>query len=125
MGLSRIFILYQHPLFARALEQLLRGVPRLLLVGSAVWRGGEGLPLGAIEADVVILEKRQDTSETDAAVARLLGSRPESRVLCLSLENNQITVYSAHSLTATQQSDLIRALGAKAISRRRRARGGS
>jgi len=125
MRLTRIFILYDHPLFARGLERLLTGVRHLRVLGSALWHGGESLPQAAAQADVVILEKPQDTSEADAAVTRLLASRPEARVLCLSLENNQIRVYSAHSLTATEQADLVRALHARTATRPPRAGGGS
>lgn len=109
---TRVFILYDHPLFARALEKLLQGVRRLTVLGSAPWRGGEVLPEAAARADVVILETPHGTSEASAAITQVLASRPEARLLCLSLEDNQITVYSAHSLTATEQSDLIRALRA-------------
>lgn len=108
---TRVFILYDHPLFARGLEGLLQGVRRLTVLGSAVWRGEEVLPEGAIQADVVILETPHGTSEAGAAITRLLASRPEARVLCLSLEDNQIRVYSAHSLTATERADLVGALG--------------
>ncbi len=116
---TRIFILYDHPLFARGLEWLLQGVRHLTVLGSAAWGGERILPDGAAQADVIILEKARGTSETNAAVTWLLASRPDARVLCLSLEDNQITVYSAHSLTATQQSDLIKALGAKTARLRR------
>ena len=108
---TKIFILYEHHLFACGLERLLEGVRHIVLLGSTVWRGVEILPDGAVQADVIILEKPRRSRESAAAVGRLLASRPEARVLCLSLENNQITVYSAHSLTATQQSDLVQALG--------------
>ena len=111
MHATRIFILYDHPLFARGLQRLLQGVRHLRVLGSAVWRGGEAMPEGATRADVVILEKPPGVSEADAAVTRLLASRAKARVLCLSLEDNQIRVYSAHSLTATEQADLVRALG--------------
>jgi DNA-binding NarL/FixJ family response regulator len=114
---TRIFILYDHPLFARGLERLLQGVRHLAVVGSAAWHGVEVLPAGAAQADVVLLEKPRGTTEASAAVTRLLASRPEARVLCLSLENNQITVYSAHSLTATEQSDLVRALRSRTATR--------
>ncbi len=110
---TRVFILYDHPLFARALEKLLQGVRHLTVLGSALWRGGELLPEAAARADVVILERPHGTSEASAAITRVLASRPEARLLCLSLEDNRITVYSAHSLTATEQSDLIRALRAE------------
>ena len=123
MRSTRIFILYDHPLFARGLEGLLQGVRHLAILGSARWRGGAALPKGADQADVVILEKPQETSKADAAVTRLLASRPEARVLCLSLEDNQIRVYSAHSLTATEQSDLVRALGPLTEARRHQDRG--
>lgn len=119
---TRVFILYGHPLFAGGLERLLQGVRRVSVVGSAAWRGEETLPEGVAGADVVILEKPQGTSEAHIAVTRLLACRPDARILCLSLENNQITVYSAHSLTATEQSDLIRALGAGTAARTRRGR---
>ncbi len=117
MRLTQIFILYDHPLFAHGLEKLLQGVRHLTVIGSAAWRGKEALPDGAAQADVVILEKPGGTLEAGAAVTRLLASRPEARVLCLSLENNQITVYSAHSLTATEQSDLVRALRSRTATR--------
>lgn len=109
---TQVFILYDHPLFARGLERLLRGVRHLTVLGSATWREVEALPEGAVQADVVILEKPRGASEPDTTLTRLLASRPEARVLRLSLEDNEMTIYSAQSLTATQQSDLVRALKA-------------
>jgi DNA-binding NarL/FixJ family response regulator len=115
MSPTRLFILYHHPLFARGLEWLLQGVPHVAILGSRAWGGGvEVLPEAAARAEVVILEKPRSTSQTHAAVTRLLECHRDARVLCLSLEDNQIMVYSAYCLTATEQSDLIRALGATA-----------
>ena len=59
-----------------------------------------------IQPDLVLLyqAKSEDAAE---ALMKLIADQPESRVITVSLENNVMQVYSKHSITVRQVSDLL------------------
>lgn len=110
MGNCRVFILYSNSLLAEALESLLRGREGIEVIGKEAnqQRGLESIK--ALHPDVVLIDTTDSRLNGTGDIPRLLGERPEAKVLSFSLYDNHIDVYHRHRITATKVEDLFGAI---------------
>lgn len=105
----KIYIVFQHALFAQGIRSLLRDRRTMKVVGM------ESDPTKAVEAvrslgaDVLIVEE-SDASVQSPTLTAILQSHRAGRVVALDLDRNFATVYDRHRVVTTQPADLVRAI---------------
>ncbi|MGE5849133.1 MAG: hypothetical protein ACM362_03260 [Candidatus Methylomirabilota bacterium] len=105
----RVFIVFNHALFAQGIRSLLRGRRTLQVIGM------ESDPVKALEAvgslhpEVTIVEE-SDAGIQSPTLAAILQRHPAGRVVALDLDHNFATVYDRHRVVTTQPADLVRAI---------------
>mgnify|MGYP000244699194 CR=1 FL=1 len=103
-----VYIVYQHPLFAKGLESLLRR-EGLRVVGMA--RDVERA-IGEIRSvcPEVILVERTIGEEMLQSVGRILSSCQRVTVIALNLAEDWMQMVQSHLMSATRVEDLVRAI---------------
>lgn len=110
MSTRTVFILYEHPLFARGLEGLLRQERGLEVVGVAA-TGEEALvQIKGHKPDAVLVEADRGGIDPGMLLSRLIQDRGEGKVVGLSLTRKQAVLYTGRRFTANQAKDLITAI---------------
>lgn len=105
----RVYILYTHPLFARGVESLLRGEPGVEILGIAPLTREGIQTVEGLKPDVILTEE-QDLSERELSLLDVLMARRQGRVVSVSLQHDQATVFSCRRLTIKGIPDLVRAM---------------
>ena len=103
-----LFILYDHYLFARGLEELLQQEEGVKVVGVEARGEKAFFAIRALNPDVIIVEAREDESEPEMLLARSLHDHLQAKVVRLSMEDNSCILYSGARCTANSVEDLIK-----------------
>lgn len=104
------FILSGNPLFGRGLERLLQQEYGVEVVGSSEKSDDALAQIRLLKPDVIIVDAGRKMREPYLILSRLLGERPEVRVVRVSLEDNSAAVYTGRTWTANGVEDLIRGI---------------
>ena len=103
-----VFILYDHYLFARGLEELLQQEKEVQVMGIEA-RGKDAFShIRTLNPDVIIVEAKEGDSEPEMLLARFLHEHLQTRVVRLNLEDNSCILYSGHRCTAQSVQDLLK-----------------
>jgi DNA-binding NarL/FixJ family response regulator len=101
---KRVYVLWEHPLFFDSVRLLLRN-PGVELVGATSDHEIFQAQARSLKPDVVIIEKTGE-EEIDSMEAMTV-LRGGSKVICLSLDDNELNVYRHQHRTATNVEDLL------------------
>jgi DNA-binding NarL/FixJ family response regulator len=110
-----VLVAYQNEIFARGVMALLGDDPEIAVVGVTNDLSAAVKTARALCPDAVILEDAPD--EREAKLQAFLGSSCTRRVVALSLENTNATVYEVKDLRISSHSALVSALRGEAASR--------
>ncbi len=102
-----IFILCEHPLFARGLEHLLRQERDVEIVGVATEREKALTQIRTIKPDVILVEADHGRPDAGTLLSTLVQDRGEGRVLSVSFNRNEAVLYTGRRWKATRARDLI------------------
>jgi two-component system, NarL family, nitrate/nitrite response regulator NarL len=95
MELSSVVVADDHPVYLRALEEVITGDPSLVLAGSAT-DGAEAVSLiTSVRPDVAVLDVEMPRLSGPMVAARIARLEVPTRVLFLSAHRDGATVYDA------------------------------
>ena len=90
-----VLIADDHPIFRKGLRALLGGQPSLCLVGEAA-SGVEAVQLAAeLRPDVILMDLRMPGGDGLTAVRQIVAARPESRILIVTMFEDDDSVFAA------------------------------
>ena len=91
----RILLADDHPLFRHGLAALLKGTPDLAVVGEAT-TGDEAVALAdSLQPDLVLMDIRMPGVNGIEATRRILAARPATRVLVVTMFEDDASVFTA------------------------------
>ena len=102
-----IFILCEHPLFARGLEHLLRQERGVEIVGVATERESALTQIRTIKPDVILVEADHGKPDPGTLLFTVVQDRGEGRVLSVSFNRNEAVLYTGRRWKASRARDLI------------------
>ena len=106
---SRVYIVYQHSLFAEGIRSLLRDQPAITIVGAERDKTQAFKDVEALKPSVVLVEEAAGDPLRSAAWDFLHG-RAATRVISLNLDHSAATVYDRESLPISTPVDLVHAV---------------
>lgn len=105
-----VYILHDHSLFARGLEDLLKKKDGVEVVGVAP-NGGEALAqIESLKPDVVIVDAESEATEPGTVLSKMLQHRQSARVVQVGLENGAVTLYSGRKCDEAELNDLLESI---------------
>lgn len=107
----KLFILYDHPLFGRGLERLLKQEGGIEVVGAALRRDMSLEQLRALRPDVIMVEG--DEPSLGPSLWEVLKESPPGRVVSIDLDADRATVYTTRRVMAEKVDDLVNAVRSK------------
>lgn len=117
----RILVVDDHPVYRDGLRALIERSPDLALAGEGA-TGGEAVEIAAAEApDVILMDIRMPEMTGIEATRRILAARPASRILILTMSEDDDSLFAAMRAGArgylpkdSDSEDLVRAIRAVA-----------
>jgi len=103
MQTRRVFVIWTHPLFLESVRLLLKQA-QVELVGATSDHEAAHAQIEAQTPDVVIIE--QTNGEEQASLETISILQSGARVVRLSMDDNEISLYSREHRTAMQADDL-------------------
>ncbi len=104
MQTRRVFVIWTHPLFLESIRLLLEQ-SQIELVGSTSDHEAAHAQIEAQTPDIVIIE--QTDGEEQASIETVSILRSGAKVIRLSMDDNEISLYSREHRTAMQSGDLV------------------
>ena len=106
---SRIYIVYQHSLFAEGIRSLLEHQPTVAIVGIERDKAKAFRDVKALRPSVVLIEECKADPQP-SATWDFLHRQGAGLIIALNLENSAATVYARKSLPISTPSDLLHAV---------------
>jgi DNA-binding NarL/FixJ family response regulator len=103
MQSSRVFVIWAHPLFLESVRLLLEQA-HVELVGATSDHDDARAEIETLAPDVVIIE--QTDGEKQASIETISILQSGARVVRLSMDDNEISLYSREHRTVMQADDL-------------------
>jgi DNA-binding NarL/FixJ family response regulator len=111
VAIKRVFIISNHQMFGRGLEQILiKYKTHIEVVGQETDVERAIQRIGEIEPDVVILDGDEPPYNSISMVFRILKQHSIPKVIGLNLQNNNLYVYEARQWMARSVEDLVTAI---------------
>ncbi|MFQ5804351.1 MAG: hypothetical protein ACE5JQ_15790 [Candidatus Methylomirabilales bacterium] len=107
---TKVFILYDHPLFGLGLERLFEQEKGIEVVGAAARSQNPLEQLRALRPDVIMVEGAEPS--LGPSLWDVLKEDLPGRVISVDLDEDQATVYTTRRLPAAQVADLVKAMRA-------------
>jgi len=106
---SRVYMVYQHSLFAEGIRSLLRNQPAIQIVGAETDTMKAFNEVRSLKPSVVLIE--ESTTDPEQSVTwDLLHRQGAGRVVALNLNHNAATVYDRESVPISTPADLLHAV---------------
>ena len=99
-----VFIIWANPLFLESIRALLSN-PEIQLVGASSDFSQAKKEIAVLRPDVVIIEGSSDVSPIDCETLRILTTG--SRVIQMSLDDNELNLFQHQHRTLAQAEDLL------------------
>ncbi len=106
---SRVYIVYQHSLFAEGIRSLLGNQPTVEIVGTERDKVKAFKDVKALRPSVVLIEECKADPQ-QSATWNFLHRQGAGRIIALNLEHNAATVYERESLAISTPCDLLHAV---------------
>ena len=103
MAKKRVFVIWTHPLFYESIRLLLNN--EVDLVGSTDDHAKGDREIAELKPELVIIETPEGLEDLGAETFSILQKGP--RVIHLSLENNELSLYLRQHKTMDEPSDLM------------------
>jgi DNA-binding NarL/FixJ family response regulator len=117
--MTRVLIADDHPLFRRALKDLIASLPDMEVVGEAATGGAVLEQALAARPDVVVMDLKMPEVDGIEATRRLTDAIPEVAVLVLTMHEDDDSVFAAmragargYLLKGAEQEEIVRAIEA-------------
>lgn len=105
MARYQVFVIWKHPLFHESVRLLLKD-PDVNLVGSASNLATAYEEILSLQPDTILMEAVEKPNSDD--VVKLLETCPWSlRVVLISLNDNQLSMYHREQITVGKADDLL------------------
>ena len=104
----KLFILYDHPLFGRGLERLLKQEVGIEVIGATLRRDMSLEQLRALRPDVIMVEG--DEPGLGPSLWEVLKESRSGRVVSIDFDEDRATVYTTRRVMAEKLEDLVNAL---------------
>ena len=105
--MKRVFVLSQQSLFGKGIESLLSKESNITLVGKDINHNAAAECIQQMQPDVVIIDCDDSDLDLSPAILCVLRKRPETTIIGLSLENNNISVHRGEEKQIFQVTDLM------------------
>lgn len=106
----RVFILYNHHLFARGVESLLSKESEVQVVGMERDDRQTLDKIRLLDPDVILVDSSTKPEESSITISEIFQRAPNARVISLSLRENGIDIYDKQRVTASGPEDLLRVI---------------
>jgi len=103
----RVFLVCTHPLVCTAIEVILRRADRVEVVGIETDQGRALERIQALDPDVVLVE---GDPQVQVSLWNVLLLKADLRVIGLSSQDNQISIFDRHQRIVARPQDLIEAI---------------
>ncbi|MEW6217247.1 MAG: hypothetical protein AB1543_06155 [Candidatus Bipolaricaulota bacterium] len=103
--MRRVYIVWRNQLFHESVRLLLRH-PSVALVGGTSDQASSQAQVTALEPDVVIVEKAEAGGLSNGETLAILRRGP--KVIFLSLDDNEMSIYQRQHSTVASAEDLLR-----------------
>jgi len=107
---TRVLVLSDESLFTLGVQNLLRQYATLEICSCEADLDGVLGCLQSFQPHVVVLDSDQQHGTTASQWMHILRSRPEIKLLGLSLQDNTICIYRGETQQVTEVADLLRAI---------------
>lgn len=109
MKKRRIFVLCRHLLFAQALRTLMdqEGIE---VVGLETDEARAMESIGLLKPEIVVVETGEEGIPLDKVLSYLVRESPASRIIGLSLDDNEIRVFYGDHRLVTRTEDLLQVI---------------
>lgn len=105
--MTRVFILSHHPMFGRGLESLLRQKTELELVGQETDEQKAIAQIKALQPQIVIWDSPAASNDPISAIMRILKDNPGTKVVGLSLHDNNVYLFQVTHQVVNGLEELI------------------
>jgi DNA-binding NarL/FixJ family response regulator len=104
----KLFILYDHPLFGRGLERLLKQETDIEVVGATLRSTMSLEQLRVLRPDVIVVEG--DEPSLGPSLWEVLKESRPGRVVSIDLDEDRATIYTSRRVIAEKAEDLVNAV---------------
>lgn len=111
-----IFVLSDHLLFAHGLESLLNAEQRLKIVGQETDVDQAIKEIELLQPDIVIVDSTNSSEADRPELLHILKVCPGTKVIGLSLDDNNIYIYKAAQRVVNSTTDLMEVIKHSSIS---------
>jgi DNA-binding NarL/FixJ family response regulator len=108
MPRSRVFILYNHHLFARGVESLLSKEREVEVVAMERDHRQTLDKIRLLDPDVILVDSSTHPEASSVTIPEIFQKAPNARVISLSLRENGIDIYDKQHVVASGPQDLLR-----------------
>ncbi|MFQ6016409.1 MAG: hypothetical protein ACE5NP_13310 [Anaerolineae bacterium] len=105
----RVFLICTHPLLCEAVQLILER-EGIELIGTETDQQKALKSIQSLQPDVILVESEGDAPELIEAISRLIQEKTGARLVNLSLNTNEISIYHREHKTVTKTEDLIQAI---------------
>jgi DNA-binding NarL/FixJ family response regulator len=102
----RVFVIWAHPLFLEVLRRILSD-PALEWAGASSDYGAASREVAELKPDTVVIEEREGDNTTREILEILESADSIVRVIRLSLNENQLSVYQREQRTVGRAEELL------------------
>jgi DNA-binding NarL/FixJ family response regulator len=110
MSRFRVFILYNHHLFARGVESLLSKEREVEVVGMERDQRQTLEKIRLLDPDVILVDSSTHPEASSITIPEIFQKAPNARVISLSLRENGIDIYDKQHVVASGPQDLLRVI---------------
>jgi DNA-binding NarL/FixJ family response regulator len=110
MSRFRVFILYNHHLFARGVESLLSKEQEMEVVGMELDNRQTLDKIRLLDPDVILVDSSTSPEASSITIPEIFQKAPNARVISLSLRENGIDIYDKQHVVASGPQDLLRVI---------------
>jgi DNA-binding NarL/FixJ family response regulator len=110
MSRFRVFILYNHHLFARGVESLLSKEREVEVVGMERDQRQTLDKIRLLDPDVILVDSSTHPEASSITIPEIFQKAPNARVISLSLRENGIDIYDKQHVVASGPQDLLRVI---------------
>ena len=107
MAIRRVFAIWAHPLFGEAVRLLLQH-PDVEWLGATSNLGDARVQIVSLRPDTILIEELEGSHAGEEAIKLLENIASDIRIICLGLDNNELTIYRREQRTVGQAEDLLK-----------------
>lgn len=107
MTTRRVFVIWTHPLFHESVRLLLNR-PQIEWAGATSDHEAAQRHIASLKPDTILIEELEGGHAGGEAIKLLENISSDIRIIRISLENNELTMYHREQRTVGQAEDLLK-----------------